>query len=121
MFSNTITITIATGQDRVLRRVNQDNFGSTYQFSDADESITMLIRHSTDSLDSDGIAMKRHNVYFERIVFPTPTELMKKQSFTVTMRVGRYEDPAVVSDIAAGVNAWLGTDTNLADLAEGEN
>lgn len=121
MLPSTITITIAPSQDRILQRVNQDNFGSEYQFSNATEAIVMKIRHSTDSVDSDGLVMKRHNVYFERIVFPTISTLLKKESYTATMRHDRYDDPAVVGLIAKGVNTWLNTSTNLADLAAGQN
>lgn len=121
MFPSTLTITIATGQDRILNRVNQDNFGSEYQYSSATEAISMKIRHSTDSVDSDGLVMKRHNVYFERIVFPTISTLLKKESYTATMRNDRYDDPAVVAGIAKGVNTWLNTSTNLVDLAAGVN
>lgn len=121
MFSNTITITIATGQDRILNRVNQDNFGSEYQYSDANEAISMKIRHSADGVDKDGVEMKRHNVFFERIVYPTATTLLKKQSYTATLRNGRFEDPAVVAGIAKGVQTWLATGSNLTALASGEN
>ena len=121
MFANTITITIATGQDRILNRVNQDNFGSEYQYSDANEAISMKIRHSTDGVDGDGVTMKRHNVFFERIVFPTVTTLLKKESYTATLRHGKFEDPAVTAGIAKGVNTWLATTGVLTDLANGVN
>lgn len=121
MLANTITITIATGQDRVLQRVNQDNYGSEYTYSDAAEAIVLKVRHSTDSVDSDGLVMKRHNVFFERIVFPTATTLLKKESYTATMRHDRYDAPAVVAGIAKGVNAWLATGTVLPDIASGQN
>lgn len=121
MFANTITITIATGQDRILNRVNQDNFGSEYTYSDAVEAISMKIRHSTDNVDSDGLTMKRHNVFFERIVFPTATTLLKKESYTMTLRHDKYDAPAVVAGIAKGVNAWAATGTVLTDLASGQN
>ena len=121
MFANTITITIATGQDRILNRVNQDNFGSEYQYSDANEAISMKIRHSTDSVDSDNLTMKRHNVFFVRIVYPTTTTLLKKFSYTATLRHDKFSDPAVVAGIAKGVNAWLATGTNVTDLAAGAN
>lgn len=121
MFANTITITIASGQDRILNRVNQDNFGSEYQYSDANEAISMKIRHSTDSVDSDGLVMKRHNVFFERIVYPTATTLLKKESYTTTLRHDKYDNPAVVADIAKGVNTWLNSGVVLADLSKGQN
>lgn len=121
MFPNTITITIAPDQDRILSRVNQDNYGSEYTFSNAIEAISMKIRHTTDSVDKDGITMKRHNVFFERIVYPTSVDLMKKQSYTATLRTGTFEDPAVIAAIAKGTNVWLASGTVLSDLASGQN
>lgn len=121
MFANTISITIASGQTRVLNRINQDNFGSEYSYSDANEAISMKIRHSTDTVDKDGLTMKRHNVYFERIVFPTVSTLLKKESYTATMRHSQYEDPTITSDLSKGVNTWLNSGTVLAELVTGQN
>lgn len=121
MFPATITITIASGQDRILNRVNQDAYGSEYNYNSGTEGIVMKIRHTTDTVDSDGLVMKRHNVFLERIVYPTAETLMKKQTFTSTLRHDRFDDPAVVAGIALGVGAWLADDTNAADLAAGIN
>lgn len=121
MFANTITITIATGQDRILQRINQDSYGSEYQYSDAVESCNLKIRHSSDKKDANGLVMKRHNVFFERIVYPTPTSLMKSQTFTATLRGDTYSDPATVAGVAKGVEAWLQSTTVNADLAVGVN
>lgn len=121
MFPATITITIATGTDRVLNRVNQDGFGSEYQYSDANEAISMKIRHSLDNPDTDGLSMKRHNVFLERVVYPTPTVAMKKFSFTATVRHDKFADPASAAAIAKGVSGWLTSGTILADLAVGQN
>lgn len=121
MFASTITITIAPATDRILTRVNQDGYGSEYQYSDANEAISMKVRHSTDSPDGDGLTMKRHNVFFERVVFPTPTVAMKKYSFTATLRHDRYADPAASATMSDGVCDWLISGTILASLAKGEN
>lgn len=121
MFSSTITITIAPSTNRILKRVNQDSFGSVYQYSDANEAIQMQIRHSTDAPDKDAISMKRHNVFFERVVFPTPTELMKKYTFTATVRHGTFADPGAAASAAKGVSDWLVSGTILPDLSVGEN
>lgn len=120
-FPGTITITIATGEDRILNRVNQDNYGSEYQYSSATEGIVMKIRHSTDSIDRDGISMRRHNVLVERVVYPTPTAAMQKFSSTVTFRHGSQNDPAASAAITKGVLAWVSGGTVLADLSVGTN
>lgn len=121
MFPPTITINVATGQDRVLNRLNQDAFGSEYGYSDANEGISMKIRHSTDSVDKDGIAMKRHNVLIERVVYPTPIKRMEKYTATTTMRAGSQNDPALCASLMKGLLTWENTGTNLADLSVGVN
>lgn len=121
MLPSTITLTIATGADRILNRVNQDNYGSEYKYSDATEAISMKIRHSVDSVDSDGITMMRHNVFVERVVYPTPVALMKKFTSTVTLRHGKTDDPAASAAITKGLATWISGTTILADLAVGVN
>lgn len=120
-FPGTITITIATGEDRILNRVNQDNYGSEYQYNSATEGIVMKIRHSTDSVDGDGIAMRRHNVLIERVVFPTPTTAMEKYTCTGTFRHGTQNDPGKSASFMKGLVGWLNSGTILTDLSVGTN
>nr|UJQ85988.1 MAG: hypothetical protein 2 [Leviviridae sp.] len=121
MFPNTISILIATGDTLILNRVNQDSYGSEYQFADATRAASMKIRHSKDSPDKDGLTMKRHNVFFEYVVYPTPTSLLKKFTYTGTLRHGQYDDPALCASIAKGVEAWVSSGSVAADLAAGKN
>lgn len=120
MFAATITLTI-NAVAKVLQRVNQDSFGSVYSLNSATESITMKIRHSDDSVDGDGIIMKRHNVFVEHIVYPTPTAAMQKFTSTATFRHGKFDDPNKSSDLMKALSVWLGASTNAADLAAGVN
>lgn len=120
MFPGTITLTIAT-VDHVLNRVNQDSYGSEYQYNGASSAIALKIRHSTDNVDKDGLTMKRHNVFVERVVYPTPTTALVKETFTFTMRRGQYQDPADVTALAEAAKVWLDAGTNIADLAAGVN
>lgn len=122
MFATTLTLTIA-GNARVLNRVNQDSYGSEYQYSDSTQSITMKIRHSLDTPDSDGVIMKRHNVFVEHIIFPTPTAAMQKFTSTTTLRGGRYDDPVKVADLVKAVHVLLAASTSamITGLSVGEN
>lgn len=120
MFPSTITLTV-NAVAKVLNRINQDSYGSEYQLLDALDSWSLKIRHSTDSVDGDGLIMKRHNVFIEHVVYPTATTLMKKDSFTLTMRHDRFSAPTSVVDITKAANVWLGTGTNIADIAGGVN
>lgn len=120
MFPATITLTINTIA-KVLNRVNQDAYGSEYQYNGALEGIVMKIRHSQDSPDGDGLALKRHNVFVEHVIFPTPTAAMKKFTYTATVRQDRYSGTVESVDLGKAVNAWLAASTNFADLGAGVN
>lgn len=122
MFAGTLTLTIA-GNAYVCQRVNQDSYGSEYQFSGATDALNLKIRHSTDSVDKDGIVMKRHNIYVERVIYATPSTSLKKQSCTFTMRGGKLEDPVPMADVAKAAIAWLSASTYSAlnDLSIGVN
>nr|UJQ85784.1 MAG: hypothetical protein 2 [Leviviridae sp.] len=121
MFANTITLTV-NAVAKVLRRVNQDNYGSEYSLQSATESIVMKIRHSVDAVDKiTGVGMKRHNVFVEWVVFPNVTDLEKRYTYTATLRNGEKNDPAQVADLALAVNVWLASTTIMDDLAVGDN
>lgn len=122
MFGGTITLTVA-GTGYTLQRVNQDNYGSEYQYSGTTDAMSLKIRHTKDSVDGDGLVMKRHNVYIERVIYPTPTTVLKKQSFTFTMRGGDKEDPVPMADVAKAAITWLSASTyaTLNDISIGVN
>lgn len=122
MFAATITLTI-NAVPYVMQRVNQDSYGSEYHIDGALDSLNLKVRHSSDGVDKDGIVMKRHNVFVERIIYPTSTELMKKQTCTFTMRGGKFESPTPVADIAKAVQVWLAASSYAVTtgLSIGEN
>jgi hypothetical protein len=122
MFASTLTLTIA-GTARVLNRVNQDSYGSEYQYSDATQSIAMKIRHSLDNPDNDGISMKRHNLFVEWVVYPTPTAAMKKFTSTTTLRAGKFDDPVGGADLVKAVHVLLAASSSamISGLSVGEN
>lgn len=120
MFPATITLTV-NAVAKVLNRVNQDSYGSEYQLNDTLDSWNLKIRHSTDSPDGDGLIMRRHNVFVEHVIYPTPSVNMKKESFTLTLRHDKFTAPSGVVDIGKAVNVWIGTSTNFSDLGAGVN
>lgn len=110
MFANTLTLTI-DGVAKTLNRNNQDNFGSTYEFSSGTEYIRLQVRHTVDKLQTGEV--KRHNVFVERNIYATPTSTAKYFSVTATLRNRFDSDPAEL------LKTWLGVNTLLLALDDG--
>ncbi|DAD52820.1 coat protein [ssRNA phage SRR7976357_12] len=119
-FPATITLTV-NAVAKVLNRVNQDSYGSEYSLIDTLDSWNLKIRHTEDSPDGDGLVMRRHNVFVEHVVYPTPTALMQKDTVSLVMRQDKNHGPTDMINICKAVNVWLGAATNIADLGAGIN
>lgn len=105
MFANTLTITI-NAVARILTRVNQDNFGSTYRLKDGTQEFTLKFRNSTEP--SDGVEpIDRHNMFFEHIVYATPSASEKKYTMSATIRMRKTSDPAYLAYVVPGFNTLL--------------
>jgi len=109
-FGATLTLTV-NSIAKVLNRVNQDNYGSEYSLISATDSWNLKIRHSTDKVDADGVVMLRHNMYLEHITYPTSTDLIKKESVTVTFRQGKYDGTTQIGYDAKALLAALSAST----------
>lgn len=120
MFPNTITLTVGS-EELTLLRVNQDNFGSEYRMTNGVRGVSMKIRHSVDKVDGDALILTRHNVLVEHVVYPTPTTPMRKSTCTITLRYGKYDNPADSSALFDAVAAWLGGETVLPAFVGGAN
>lgn len=116
MFANTITLTI-NAVDKVLTRINQDNFGSTYKLTSATELIQLQFRNSTEKNSSGDV--DRHNMFVEHTVFATATEIEKYYSMSATLRARRGSSPTVLSQLTAGAQTVL--TAQLAGLVQGES
>jgi hypothetical protein len=119
-FGSTITITV-NSVDKVLNRINQDNYGSEYSLLGDTDSWNLKIRHSTDSVDTDGMTMLRHNVYLEHVTYATSSDPMTKESFTCTIRAGKFDGVTELGYVADAMLAYLASGTVAADLAVGLN
>lgn len=107
-FAASLTLTI-NAVDKVLKRQNQDNFGSFYRFyaDDGSELIEMQVRHSTDKTPDGPVA--RHNIYIERTIYPTPTSAKKYWSVTFTLRELTASGPGALLQLSAGASALIGS------------
>jgi hypothetical protein len=118
-FGSTISLTIDSTA-YTLNRVNQDNYGSEYQYSGSSRGIVLKIRHTSDSPDKDGVIMKRHNIYVEETVYATASTDEVKHSATFTFRETSKSDPALSADFAGALQAYIVTAV-LTDLSVGLN
>lgn len=101
MFANTLTITI-DGVANILTRVNQDNYGSTYVKKTATDSMTLQFRNNTESAKEKLNSVDRHNMFFEHVVYATPTVPEKTYTMSAVMRLTHISDPAYLDKLAAG-------------------
>jgi hypothetical protein len=105
MLANTLTITI-NSVARILTRVNQDNYGSVYRLKDATQEFTLKIRNS--STPSDGVEpLERHNMFFENIVYGTPTTTEKRYTMSATMQMRKTSDPSFLAFVVPAFNTLL--------------
>jgi hypothetical protein len=99
MFANTLTVTIS-GVAKVLTRVNQDNYGSTYLLKDGTQEFRLQFRNSSENGNPEQI--DRHNAFFEWTVYATSTATEKYYSCTSTFRLRKSSDPAILGAMATG-------------------
>ncbi|DAD50252.1 coat protein [ssRNA phage Gerhypos.2_11] len=108
MKANTLTLTV-NAVAKVLTRVNQDNFGSTYTLLSATDSWTLKFRNSTE-VAKDKTLFGRHNVYVEYIVFATPTTVQKSYTISTTLRMSQSSDPAYLAYISSALSTLMTTE-----------
>jgi len=116
MFANTITLTI-NAVDKVLVRVNQDNYGSTYKYTSDLEFIQLQFRNSVEKNALGDV--DRHNMFVERTVFATATVTEKYSSFSATLRARKGTSPTDLGYLATAAAAVLAA--NQAGLVQGES
>lgn len=114
-FGSTATITInAVG--KVLKRINQDNYGSEYYLRNALDEYRMFIRHSKEARQADGRYFDRHNVEINHIVFPTSTApLITRQTYIVN-RTLNNDDLTNAGYLFAGAIDYIDDSTVQSDL-----
>lgn len=113
--ANSITITI-NAVDKVLKRINQDNFSSRYYLHEALEEFTVNIRHSTESPMKDGTVFDRHNVEIIHTVFATETTPAYTRVAYMVTRNTRADDYTEVGYDITALADLIKVAGNVADL-----
>lgn len=89
--NNTLTITVGS-TDKVLTRINQDNYSTQYYLREATQEFTVNIRHSQEALMADGTRFDRHNVEVINTVFATEVTPAKTRTCYSVFRNKRNDD-----------------------------
>jgi hypothetical protein len=108
--TNPITVTV-NAIAKVLPRINQDNYGSTYRLKEADTEYELVIRHSYEGKPGPS-QYERHNVDFKMTKFVGDTRTpVVYQSYTV-MRNPRSYDPVETTRITKALAVWVNTEAS---------
>lgn len=119
MFANTLTVKIGTDADRVLTRVNQDNYGSVYRLATDLEITELYIRNSV--ANEKGFPTDRHNAELRHTVYATdvaPERVYVASNTFKTRRAGG--NPSYLSDVTKAVNSLVSTSL-VAGMVQGES
>lgn len=112
-----LSITIA-GTTHSLKRVNQDNNGSTFLKVASGLEIQLTIRHSYEGKKSDGSQMVRHNVELSYTTYDVNGKPDTTLSYFVS-RSRRGADPAVATAVLDALGAFA--DAQSASIVDWEN
>lgn len=113
--NNTLTIEV-NSIDKVLKRINQDQYSTQYYLHEATEEFTVNIRHSKESPQKDGTVFDRHNVELIHTVFATEAApAIVRVTYMVTRNTRSDDYTEVGYDITAVADLIKATG-NIADL-----
>lgn len=117
MYGDSITITLGGtgGTDRVLNKINQDNYSSEYLNRISTDEVRMRVRHTKESPKNGAIALDRHNVEITQTIFATLTEPEAIRQFYFVFRATPGDTESEVVDVAEGAVLWADS-ANLVKL-----
>lgn len=113
--ATTITIKI-NAVDKILKRINQDNFTTRYYLHEATQEFTVNIRHSKESPQKNGTLFDRHNVEIIQTVFATDTSPEINRSVYVVIRNSKSDDYTAVGYVPTALADLLKVSGNVDDL-----
>lgn len=119
MFANTLSITIGADAARVLTRVNQDNFGSTYRLATDVEMTELVIRNSTAR--EAGVLYDRHNAELRHTQYATDVLPERHYVASTTFKTRRTGgSPTRLADVEKAMIAVVNT-TLVTGMVQGES
>lgn len=110
-----ITLTIkVNGVDKVLKRINQDNYATRYHLHEATQEFTANVRHNREK--RNGIQYDVHNVELIQEVFATITTPSYVRTVWTTIRNTKNDDWAAIGYMAVALADLTKVAGNVDDL-----
>lgn len=119
MFDNTITMTI-DGSARILTRVNQDKFASSYRYRSPDLGLDLNIRHQDRLVPGQTVRTDRHNVELVATTYPVGLSPVTRKAYIVIENLNNA-DPTAVDDLPVALAAGFMTVAQVARLVNWES
>lgn len=122
MYGDSITLTLGGigGTDKVLKKINQDNYSAEYLIRETTGEIRMKVRHTLEQSKNGALALDRHNVEVTQVVFETSTAPEYTRQFYFVFRCAKQDNVAECVDVGEAVALWA-TGANLTALAGWES
>lgn len=114
-FGSTLTLVI-NGGNKVLNRINQDNYGSEYFLRGTTDEYRVKIRHSKEAAQKDGTVNDRHNVEITHTIYATSSTKQVVRQFYLVGRVPQDDDLTNAGYLFAGVVDYLDNATVQSDV-----
>lgn len=114
-FGATLTVSV-NAVNKVLNRINQDNYGSEYFLRTATDSYRAKIRHAKESPAADGTKLDRHNVELVHTIFGTSGAKDTVRTAYIVLRVPENDDLTTLGYFVAGFVDYLDSSTVQSDV-----
>lgn len=112
--TNPMVIAI-NGTNYNLARIRQSDYLSEYFYRGTVFELTLIVRHSKEKRNADGVVFDRHNIELTQTVFATSTTpKIVRQAYSV-FRNDELDDATNASYLYQGL-IDVSTDANLGDL-----
>lgn len=119
MFANTLSVTVGADAARVLVRINQDSFGSTYRLSTALELTELVIRNSTAK--EANVLYDRHNAELRHTTYATDVLPERHYVASTTFKTRRTGgDPGRLADVTKAILSLVSA-TLVTGMVQGES
>lgn len=122
MLGDTVTVTLggSGGTERVLKKINQDNYAAEYLDRATSDEVRLRVRHTVETPKAGQVALDRHNVELTQTVFATETDPEYTRQYYTVFRLAKGDVAAECVDVAEALT-YLSDATFLGKIAGWES